>query len=364
MDVLFDVVCFTVGALFVLCVLDAAIRTFVLPRASVVRLTRAVSLGVRAMFSLPLRFLKTYEQRDRLMALYAPLTLLILPGVWMVLVLAGYTLMFRAVDVPSFGIAYRTSGSSLLTLGFLEPRDLPGVTLAFTEAFIGLGLLALLIAYLPTIYGTFSRREVLVAQMSVRAGVPPSAENLLIRAHLIGWLENLNDVWAEYQLWFNEVEETHSSLSLLVFLRSPEPNRSWVTAGGAVLDAAALHLSTVDVPREPQAALLIRAGYLALIPIAQFFGVDVDTDPEPTDPISIAREEFDALCDRLAAAGVPLVADRDQAWRDYAGWRVNYDAALVALAGLVVAPYAMWSSDRSINFRRPPLRRTHPPRPL
>lgn len=121
------------------------------------------------------------------------------------LVLVGYTMMFRAVDVPTFTEAFRTSGSSLLTLGFLQPRDLPGVTLAFSEASIGLGLLALLIAYLPTIYGTFSRREVLVAQMSVRAGIPPSAE------------------------------------------------------------------------------------------------------------ISIARDEFDALYDRMAAAGVPLVADPDQA---------------------------------------------------
>lgn len=358
MRTLFDVLLFFAGALLVLFVLDAAVRSFVLPRGVVVRLTRIVFLGVRAAFRVPLRFVKTYEERDRVMALYAPLALLILPAVWLVLVLAGYTLMFRAVDVPTFADAFRTSGSSLFTLGFLEPRDLPGVTLAFSEAFIGLGLLALLIAYLPTIYGTFSRREVLVAQMSVRAGIPPSAENLLVRAHLIGWLENLNDVWAEYQLWFNEVEETHTSLSLLVFLRSPEPNRSWVTAAGAVLDAAALHLSTVDVPREPQAALLIRAGYLALRPVAEFFGTEIDADPAPTDPISIVRDEFDALYDRMAAAGLPLVADRDQAWRDFAGWRVNYDKALIALAGIVVAPYAMWSSDRSLNLRRPPLRRT------
>ena len=355
-----DVALFTVGALLVVVVLDAAVRTFVLPRGVVVRLTRIVFVSIRALFRIPLRFAKTYEQRDRIMALYAPLSLLVLPAVWIVLVLTGYTLMFRAVDVPTFADAFRTSGSSLLTLGFLEPHDLPGVALAFTEAVIGLGLLALLIAYLPTIYGTFSRREVLVAQMSVRAGIPPSAENLLIRAHLIGWLENLTDLWAEYQLWFNEVEETHTSLSLLVFFRSPEPNRSWVTAAGTALDAAALHLSTIDVPREPQAALLIRAGYLALRPIAEFFGTEFDSDPAPTDPISIVRDEFDALCDRMAAAGVPLVADRDQAWRDFSGWRVNYDKPLVAMAGLMMAPYAMWSSDRSLSFRRPPLRRTRP----
>ncbi len=355
MRALFDVLLFAAGALLVLWVLDAAIRSFVLPRGSVVRLTRIVFLSVRRVFDLPLHFAKTYEQRDRIMALYAPLSLLFLPMVWIALVLAGYTLMFRAVDVAGFGDAFRTSGSSLLTLGFLEPYDIPGVALAFSEAAVGLGLLALLIAYLPTIYGTFSRREVLVAQMSVRAGTPPSAENLLIRAHLIGWLEDLDDLWSEYQLWFNEVEETHTSLSLLVFFRSPEANRSWITAAGAVLDAAALHLSTIDVPRQPQAALLIRSGFLALRPVADFFGIEFDRDPSPTDPISIVREEFDELCDRMTAAGVPVVADRDQAWRDFAGWRVNYDKPLVALAGLVMAPYAMWSSDRSITVRRAPL---------
>ena len=48
---------------------------------------------------------------------------------------------------------------------------------------------------------------------------------------------------------------------------------------------------------------------------------------------------------------MPLRADRDQAWRDFAGWRVNYDIPLVTLAGLLVAPYAPWSSDRSIPFK-------------
>ena len=32
----------------------------------------------------------------------------------------------------------------------------------------------------------------------------------------------------------------------------------------------------------------------------------------------------------LQAAGLPLKADLDQAWRDFAGWRVNYDTVLIA----------------------------------
>jgi hypothetical protein len=69
----------------------------------------------------------------------------------------------------------------------------------------------------------------------------------------------------------------------------------------AVLDGAALLLSTLDVPWNPQAALSIRAGYLALREIATFFGIPCH--PEPTYPeqsISITREEFEAACDELA----------------------------------------------------------------
>ena len=65
-----------------------------------------------------------------------------------------------------------------------------------------------------------------------------------------------------------------------------------------------------------------------------------------TERISISRAEFDAAFDELAEAGVPMVSDREQAWRDFAGWRVNYDRVLLALANLTMAPYAPWTSDR------------------
>ena len=86
--------------------------------------------------------------------------------------------------------------------------------------------------------------------------------------------------------WFTELEETHTSLGVLAFFRSPNPHRSWVTASGAVLDTAALRLSVLDIACSPQAALCIRSGYLALREIADFFGFDYDHDPAPDDPIS------------------------------------------------------------------------------
>ena len=112
------------------------------------------------------------------------------------------------------------------------------------------------------------------------------------------------------------------------------------------MDSAAMMQSAVDVPRLPSASLCIRAGFLCLREVADQFLVSYDPDPQPGDPISVTRAEFDECLDAMAAAGVPLLADRDQAWRDWSGWRVNYDATLLGLCAIVEPPPAPWSSDR------------------
>ena len=111
------------------------------------------------------------------------------------------------------------------------------------------------------------------------------------------------------------------------------------------------------MPSNAQAQLSIRAGYLALRRIAAYFSIPFDPDPAPDDPISIDRSEFDAIYEELASFGVPVRPNRDACWRDFRGWRVNYDTVLLALAGLTMAPYGQWVSDRSLRYRRPPLTR-------
>jgi hypothetical protein len=349
---------FALGLALVFVVVDAAVRTLVLPRGSVVSLSRVIWLTSRRVFDLIAGRRKTYEGRDRVMALYAPLTLLLLPVIWLAMILGGFTMMFHALGVSSWRTAFVESGSSLLTLGFVHPRDLPTTALTFLDAALGLGVLALFVAYLPSIYNAFSRREVLVALLSARAGTPPSAIEFLTRTSRIDELPRLNEVWERFQEWFAEIEETHTSQAALVFFRSPRNDRSWVTASGVVMDAAALSNSTIDIAWSPQAALCVRAGYSALRAVSDFFSIPYDPDPQQTDQTSIAREEFDDACRQLSEAGVPLKADLDQAWIDFNGWRVNYDSVLVHLASLTMAPYAMWSSDRSLTgFRLPPITR-------
>ncbi len=340
------VACLAGLALVALAILSA-MRTLVVPRSSRDRVARIVFLVVRKLFNLWALRLSSYAQTDRLMAWYSPSGLLVLVLVWLVMVLAGYTGIFVLLAGDGLRDGFILSGSSLLTLGFASPAaDTLTTAVSFTEAAIGLILVALLIAYLPAIYSAFSRREALVGMLEVRAGSPPAAVELLARYRRVEALEQLGDLWERWEAWFVEVEETHTSLAALNFFRSPRPERSWITAAGTVLDAAALTASTVHIPRDARADLCIRAGYLALRHIASFFGINYEVDPRPDDPISISRAEFEAACDRLAAADVPLKPDRDDCWKHFAGWRVNYDTVLLALAELTLAPPAEWVSDR------------------
>jgi hypothetical protein len=327
----------------------SAIQTFVLPRSVNVWLTRIVFRCIFQLFRIRLSKAETYEQRDQIMALFAPIALLMLPIVWVFLTMMGYMLMFWGVGIDSLYHAFWLSGSSLLTLGFAPVDNLAQMILAFTEATLGLGLVALLIAYLPTIYTAFSSREEFVTMLEVRAGSPPSAADMIIRFHNIQGFERFHDLWEQWEVWFTDLEESHTTFGVLSFFRSPKPHRSWITAAGVILDTASIVTSTLDMPRDPQAQLCIRSGYIALRSIADFFRIPHDPDPKPTDPISISRQEFDELYDQLKAEGIPLKPDRDQCWRDYAGWRVNYDTVLLALAALTMAPYAPWVSDRSLR---------------
>jgi hypothetical protein len=344
------------GVLVTLWVLWSAIRTVVVPRGEAVRLSRLLFLAWREVFELWAGHTDDFESYDRIMARYGPVALLSLPVAWAIIVFAAFIPIYWGLGL-SWHEAVVTSGSSFTTLGFDRPNMLSAELVCFIEAITGLGLIALLISYLPAIYNAFSRREAEVIKLEVRAGSPPSASEFLIRIYRIRGLEYFATQWDSWEQWFSELEESHTSQPALAFFRSPRPRSSWITAAGTVLDTASLIVSCLDIDQNPQAQVTIRSGYLALRAIASFFGLPYDPDPASDAPISIQRDEFDALMEQLREAGLPLRADLDLAWRDYAGWRVNYDQALLGLCALASAPPAPWSSDRVENVGRPRLAR-------
>ncbi len=348
MRVALDTLAFASGMVIVIGTLLSAIRSTILPRGVQSAVSRAPTRAVRGAFRLWVGRSATYERRDRTMAMLGPIALLAVLATWLILIMAGYTLMYLAVTSRSFTQSVELSGSSIFTLGTTTARTLGPLLLTYTEAGLGLLLVALLITYLPTIYGAFARRENGVAQLEVRAGNPPTAATMMIRYHRIEQSRyRLTELWREWMTWFADVEETHTTFPIVALFRSSHPERSWIASAGALLDGASFWAGAVEHPKDPDVQLCIRAGYLALRRIADIFKLPYDADPGPDNPISVSREEWDEAMDEMAAAGVPLLANRNAAWEAWKGWRVNYDTVLLNLARLVEAPPTPWVSDRS-----------------
>jgi hypothetical protein len=348
MELFLRILSVVAGVLIAGAAVFSAIKTVILPRAAPSLITRGAFIGTRMLFRAIAPPSRSYAWQDRVLSFYAPLGLVATLVAWLTLTFIGFGLIFWGLE-GHVGVtdAMELSGSSLFTLGFVRPDTFWLMIVTFIEAAIGLFLLALLITYLPSMYTAFSRRELGVTALAIRAGEPPSGREMIWRYWVLERMHRLNDVWTEWERWFVDVEETHTSLPALVFFRSPQPDHSWVTAAGAVLDGAALTLSSVQIERDVQAEFCIRAGYLCLRRIADYFRIPFEQNPSPDDPISITREEWEEAVSYLESEGVPIKPDRDQAWRDFSGWRVNYDTVLLAVALLISAPPTPWSSDRS-----------------
>ncbi|MDX6507844.1 MAG: hypothetical protein QOG06_2488 [Gaiellaceae bacterium] len=347
-------------------VLGSVLRTVVLPRGVPARLARVSFLLVRALLRLRLRLTgrSDYATRARVFALQAPFGLFAQLLVWAALIWLLFAVMFwslsgSAIDGDSVGLALEQSGSSMLTLGFDAPHGLARQLLSFAAAGVGLTLLALVIAYIPTVYAAFSRREALITKLVVRVGAPPTGPTLLSSTWRLGRFEELEEVWDRWEDWFIDLGESHTTFPQLAFFRSPHPQNHWVLATEAVLDGAALFTTVCDVPRQSRSELCLHAGVHSLATIADFLGIP-HQPPEPDAEIELPKQRFDQACDELGDLGIPLRQDRARSWSEFRSTRARYEPLLAVIGRLTDAPRSDWSSwSETAPRHRPPLLRPH-----
>jgi hypothetical protein len=339
------------GGVLVLAVWSSAIGTLIVNRQVGSRLTRMVDRGIDALFKVVVKRVDD-GRRDRVLAVQAAAILLGQLALWLGVAYVGFALLLWPFEARGATAAFVTAGSSLFTLGFdVPPGTVPSV-LVFVAAASGLIIVTLQIAYLPTLYAAFNRRETDVALLNFRAGVPSWGPELLARTHYalgsgVSTIDTMPDLYARWERWAADVAESHTTYLTLVRFRSPRPLSSWVIALLAVLDSAALFLalSPDDAPVVP-ARLCLRSGFGCFIRIAQAMGFDIPDEPGPDDRITLTYEEFLAAVDRLKEVDFPLERDPADAWPDFVGWRVNYEPAAYAVAYAVDVVPAKWSGPR------------------
>jgi hypothetical protein len=334
-----------VGVVLLIGTSITVLKTLVMPGGRIGHLYKTVGLVVDRAFRLAVDRVPGYERRDRVLAFQAPVVLAGLLISWLVAYLIGFGLVLWPV-VGDLAPALRESGSSLFTLGFASTNRGGPTAIDFLAGAAGLIVVALQIAYLPTLYGAFNRRETEVTLMAVRAGQPAWGPELLARSRFTITTEDLPNFYRQWERWAADVAESHSSYPILLRFRSTHPMASWLIALLAVLDSAALFSAVAPDELPVQGRLCLAMGSRCLRQLADAVGIPYDPDPRPDAGIALTRQEFDQGIGRLQSVGFHMLRTPDEAWPHFQGWRVNYEPIAYELAYRLDVVPAAWSGPR------------------
>ena len=354
---------FAVGLILVLITAANVLFTLVLPRRpwGIERLSLVVNRTVRFIFLVVSRAARSYEVKDALLAPAAPVALIAQVGVWLGFFVIGYAFMLEPTT-HGFSSAFVQSAVTLFSVGTAHAGGPPNRTVDIAAGATWALVVTLQIAYLPSLYDAFNRREALVAMLESRAGLPAWGPEVLARHQLVGIIDALPSLYADWERWAADVAESHTTYPVLLMFRSPEPWYSWTVGLLAVLDAAAMDLALSPAASASQARLCLRMGFTCLNRIAKTLGWYVDPDPSPEGPITLTFEEFAQAVHMLEEIGYPMELTAEEAWPNFRGWRVNYETNAYRLNDRLVAAPAPWSGPRShlpsgpVAPRRPPQR--------
>jgi hypothetical protein len=339
---------FVIGLGLLLITGSSVIKTLLIPRNLSSAIGSAVAASVLACYRVAAaRVDNDAARRERIYASGAPTYLFVLLVCWIACLYFAYALMLVPFTHDNAVRALRLSGSSLFTLGFATPAGAEPYGIVFAAAISGLGVIALMIGYMPTLYAAYNRRETLVIMLEALSGKPPWGPELLARQQLIrntSYLPRLYERWTE---WSADISESHTTYQTLIYFRSRYPEQAWVLALLAVLDAAALHLSLNPDSAPAEIRPFLRVGYITMRSIAGTLGITVNDDPHPDDPLVLTAEDFDEGARHLAEVGWTFERPPEEAWAHFRGWRVNYEAAAYGIAAHLDLPPAKWSGPRA-----------------
>ena len=200
------------------------------------------------------------------------------------------------------------SGTTFFTLGLgdVRPVTFGARVITIIEAGMGFGFLALVVAYLPALNQSFSRREASISMLDARAGSPPTAVRMLEKHNHEGGMDELREQLSQWEQWSAELLESHLSYPVLAHYRSQHDNQSWLAALTVVLDTSALVLAGIEGVCTRQAELTFAMARHAIVDIAAVF----NQPPRKPEKDRLGDEGLTRLRSMLEAAGLKLTDDR------------------------------------------------------
>jgi len=327
------------GVVVILAILLDAFETVLLPRRVTrnFRLTAWFYRHTWRPWTRLARQINSPARRESMLGYFGPLSQIFLLGFWAVGLVLGFALLqygigehieFGKNQVTFWSVMYM-SGETFFTLGMgdVTPVSTGARFLAVAEAGLGFAFLGVVIGYLPTVYSSFSKREIEISMLDARAGSPPTAAELLGRFGACPQQVVLDQIFRGWERWAAEVLESHLSYPVLSFFRSQHNNQSWLAGLTAILDATALVIAGVDDIRPEQARLTFAMARHAVVDLAQV--VSARYDPAARD--RLPAEELVHLRQALSERGIRL--RDDEQFRDkLARLRAMYEPYAHAVA--------------------------------
>jgi hypothetical protein len=283
---------------------------------------------------------------DTLLGMYGPFGLLLDLGLWVVLLMFGYACLqygggshLRVGAGVSFGQDLYFASATLVSSGTagLSAHSTFARIVQVADAATGLGVLTIVISYLPSLYQAFSRRETTVSQLDARAGSPPSAGRLVVRATQRGGWPALNEYLRGWEVWSAELMETHLSYPTLAYFRSQHVNQNWLSALVTILDASALAVCAAPEGTVEEARFTFAISRHAIADLAYTFRVKPHDDGLDRLP----PDDFDALIAEVCSSGVELRDSPEAIRARLERFRALYE------------PYAQVLAER-VELRLPP----------
>jgi hypothetical protein len=348
-DQLIDILAVVSGIVIIIVSTGIAIRTFMVPAGAPPLINRVLFRFTQALFAAVIRPIRSEMRRQSVLSLFAPVSLLVVLMVLLGMIGVGYMLALYGAGIKPMIRAFLFSGSALSTLGFESPgNNFWVIVLSAVEALTVVIIVALLIGYLPTIYSSYQQREQAVNNLDELTGAQPDGIKVVDAYVNIFGPTRLGELWQTWIGWFADLGTSGSTLSGELYLRSSRWDRSWISAAGAMLDAAALVDSSVDLSTDPAAERLVRLGSRSLRQVLEPLRLRCPEQPKwPETPINITQQEFEEAYDHLQQSGLPMKSDKSAAWATFAQHRVQYECSLMTLVRLKKPPRgARWTTDR------------------
>lgn len=217
-----------VGVVLVVSVLADVVNTLVTTTTSTWKwwLTRVLYRRSWRIVAMCGEKIESHSRRERLFALFAPISVLIMLCAWVAQQIVGFALIWWGVGgvdgLDGLLDAFYFSGVVYFTIGFGEivPLDQVPRFGVLIEAFSGVLTTALVIGYLPALYSAYSEREQKLLTLDDGSEDRITPTNLVLSRTPDRDIRELDSFFAEWEAWMANILETHTTFPMLRLFRS------------------------------------------------------------------------------------------------------------------------------------------------